>query len=230
MYYAIGDIHGEFSLLLDLYEKILYDIRVNGEEKNTIVFLGDYIDRGEASIRVLNFLRGLENTDNLNHVFIRGNHEDMFMCAVENPLNDFDVSFWVRNGGEAVLKELNMDWDHFREAFPHQPIYQWLKDKTRFYHETDCYIFVHGGLDTRRDVCSQLPDVLMWARNMEPDHYKGYRKKVIHGHTPHPQPVVDDNRICVDTSFSPNEKILTAVALRNEDDGSFRFLQSTRPL
>lgn len=230
MYYAIGDIHGEIELLLDLYEKVVYDIDMRGESDNTIVFLGDYIDRGHGSIKVLDFLISLRDTQSLKHVFIRGNHEYMFLEAIENPLSHSDVGFWVNNGGMAVLREVGMDWDYFRETFPFQQYTRWIREETKFYHETKDYVFVHGGVDVRRDVCSQMPDYLIWARHMEKNHYRGYKKMVIHGHTSFPEPFIDENRVCVDTSYHPSKKILTAVILNNSNDGYMGFLQSERTL
>ncbi len=58
-YYAIGDIHGQYDLMVNLYDKILADIKLAPLEDATIVFLGDYIDRGEEYDV---YLRGDENS------------------------------------------------------------------------------------------------------------------------------------------------------------------------
>jgi len=47
--YAIGDIHGQLDLLKELHGYILEDATAAGERNITIVYLGDYIDRGPAS-------------------------------------------------------------------------------------------------------------------------------------------------------------------------------------
>ena len=55
MLFAMGDIHGEFDLLFDLYEKIM-DHSKQYDEPHTVIFLGDYVDRGSQSKAVIDFL------------------------------------------------------------------------------------------------------------------------------------------------------------------------------
>ena len=54
---GIGDIHGEVSKLKRLIEIILDSFK---NDLPTIVFLDDYINRGESSLKVLDFLIKLE--------------------------------------------------------------------------------------------------------------------------------------------------------------------------
>lgn len=231
MIYAIGDIHGEYNLLVDLYQKILYDVQSSNDKENTIVFLGDYTDRGKHTLKVFDFLMKLEDTQNIKHIFLTGNHEVMFVNAVTaGPFNDDEIMFWLRNGGEAVLKEANVEWDLFIETLDCKEIVEWICQKTRLYYETEDYVFVHGGLDIKRDICSQTPDYVLWSRHMNEGHYANYKKMVIHGHTSYSKPFIDINRICVDTSYHHKKKILTSVVLQNRKIGKPKFLKSERPL
>lgn len=233
MIYAIGDIHGEHNLALDLYSTILEDIRVKGDYENTIVFLGDYTDRGEGSLKVFDFLRSLEDNDELKHIFLKGNHEVMLVEALEYPKSKDTVDFWLKYGGEAVLKEAVQDWEEFQKSTRVKMIRQWIKNHTKNFHAQGGYIFVHGGLDVRRRVETQSPDTLLWARHTEKDHYAGYDGFVVHGHTPTKNPVVDENRISVDTSQgNPGYKILTAACLPNRraDMVKPKFLKTFRYL
>ncbi len=68
MYYPIGDIHGRFDLLEGLYAMVREEIEQNPDYAmgDTIVFLGDYIDRGPQSKEVLDFLMNLEDTETLD--------------------------------------------------------------------------------------------------------------------------------------------------------------------
>jgi len=230
MFYAIGDIHGEFDLLTRLYAQIQKDQERHGEP-STVVFLGDYIDRGPGSIQVLDWLMNLEDSEQIQHVFVGGNHEWMFIDALENPLSRSDVDFWLRFGGQAVLDEIGMDWDYFRETFPWRKYHTWIKNGTVPYHQDGGYVFCHGGLDIRRKIYSQTPDTFRWSRHMETDHYRNYEFMVIHGHTPTGSPVVDVNRVSVDTSEgNPGMKILTCAVLPSQADGSVRFLKTERYL
>lgn len=226
MIYAIGDIHGKYDLLKRLYARVLKDIERVGDRDNTIVFLGDYIDRGYQNREVLYFLKNLEDLEGIEHVFLRGNHEEIFKSAMEHPRDPWRVKMWVNNGGQSFLNECEMDFTYFVETFPWPSYVNWMDYKLENYYETEDYIFVHGGVDVRRPTMKdQEKELLYWARFENLNHYENFHKLVVHGHTPHADPVVDKNRINVDTSWSyskyPGIVNLTAVALPNRrDDGN----------
>ncbi|MGD9073127.1 MAG: metallophosphoesterase family protein, partial [Desulfobacterales bacterium] len=69
--YAVGDIHGCYDKLLVLMGKIDIDF-----ESDTLVFLGDYIDRGPQSYEVVAYLADLKQRY-ANTFFLKGNHEEM---------------------------------------------------------------------------------------------------------------------------------------------------------
>lgn len=220
MIYAIGDIHGQYDLLRELYTTILRHMEAAGDKDNTIVFLGDYVDRGSQNQKVLDFLIHLESGPGLKHIFLKGNHEQIFINAMENPLVRFHVHMWLNNGGAAFLKEAGMNFDYFNHTFPWVPYVRWMKIRTDLYHETEDYVFAHGGLDIRKpNMKEQDDEYLMWARHTDKNWYRTFPKMVVHGHTPNANPQVDINRINVDTSglHSPNlnRRCLTAVALPN---------------
>ena len=94
---VIGDIHGCYDELKDLMETLEeeYEYR-RGIDK--LVFLGDYIDRGNNSRLVIEFIRNLqENNDNV--IALMGNHEDMLL----NYYKGIDDS-WTFNGHNETLK------------------------------------------------------------------------------------------------------------------------------
>lgn len=233
MIYAIGDIHGKFSLLKRLYSAILKDIEKSGDLDNKIIFLGDYIDRGRQNVQVLDFIKSIEDFDGLEHIFIRGNHEDIFTEAMEHPRSIWAVKMWVDNGGQAFLNEVGMDFIYFNETFPWNHYVNWMKYKLEDYHETEDYVFVHGGLDIRKtNMKEQEGEALRWARHTQKDWYQSFHKLVIHGHTPNADPQVDNNRINVDTSWSYSKYSgilnLTAVVLpnrRDDEESPPRFIQ-----
>lgn len=233
MIYAIGDIHGKFDLLKKLYSAILKDIDASGDADNKIIFLGDYIDRGTQNRPVLDFLRALEDFDGVEHVCLRGNHEDIFMNAMQNPRHHWYVRMWVQNGGQAFLDEVGMDFDYFNYTFPWHSYVDWMKYKLDDYHETEDYVFVHGGVDIRKpNMKDQDGESMRWARHTGKDAYAPFHKMVIHGHTPNADPQVDRNRVNVDTSWSfqkyPGILNLTAVVLPNRRDDEVsppRFIQ-----
>lgn len=241
MIYAIGDIHGQFDLLKELYTKCLRHAVISaeetGEDEHTFVFLGDYVDRGKQNRQVLDFLMNLENSPGITHVKLRGNHEQIFTEAMENPRSMFHVRMWLQNGGMSWLNEAGMDFDYFVNSYPWNHIVNWMKVWLDPYYETEDYIFVHGGLDIREpNMKKQDADSMMWARHEQKDWYRTFPKMVIHGHTPHADPVVDINRINVDTSWAHQKhdyRCLTAVALPNRRYHSHlepEFITATKPL
>lgn len=220
MIYAIGDIHGQFDLLKRLYDLIIEDISLNGDEDNKIIFLGDYIDRGQQNRKVLDFIVHLQNTTKLEHIFLRGNHEQIFTEAMYYHLSKDKISIWVSNGGLNFMHEVGCyEFKCFHEVFPWGSYIRWFENNLQKYHETEDYIFVHGGLDIRQnDMNKQYLDYVMWARHSQKDWYGLFHKMVIHGHTPNDNAVIDKNRINVDTSGwnrEVNGRKLTAVALQN---------------
>jgi len=88
-YYIIGDIHGCFSKLQNIYAKIQNII----EDEDIIIFLGDYIDRGSDSYNVIEFLISISDKHNI--VFLKGNHESMLPDALDNNLF---LTEWIQNG------------------------------------------------------------------------------------------------------------------------------------
>lgn len=114
--------------------------------------LGDYIDRGKNSYQVLCLLSNLDELYPNETIFLRGNHDQMYIDNV-NRLNGSEVEFWCKsNGGKNTIKS-------FPISNKNQSLYYKLKsikkeftfaelflNKTKFYHETERYIFVHAGV------------------------------------------------------------------------------------
>lgn len=232
MYYAIGDVHGQYDLLRKLYTKILAHAVASGDERNVIVFLGDYIDRGPKNVQVLDFIKNLENSDGLEHVRLRGNHEEIFIDAMENPQSRFHRDMWINNGGNAFLRETGYSFEQFVHTFHWDHYVRWFKIWLEDYYETEDYIFVHGGLDIRKpNMKEQDGGYMRWARHTQRDWYRTFPKMVIHGHTPNADPQIDNNRVNVDTAYSYSKYPtlrLTAVALpmrRYESHLEPEFLQ-----
>lgn len=82
--FVVGDLHGEFALFQKALDLAKFDL-----EKDRIFSVGDLIDRGPKSLDCVNLL----NEPWFNAV--RGNHEDMFLDA----MNGENLGLWVMNGG-----------------------------------------------------------------------------------------------------------------------------------
>lgn len=193
-YIAFGDIHGEYYKLKNLVEKI----HINPED--TLVFLGDYIDRGKYTFEVVDYLVRLK--EQFNCIFLKGNHELMFM----DYLSGIDENLFMYNGGyKTVLSYEEHGWDvsrhtHYLDRFlprSHIEFFQKLKP----YYEAEEFIFVHAGTWPNTPL-ENLPDeILYWDRSFiygnDMADYEG--KVVVCGHTPSKEVMNEKYRICVDT-------------------------------
>jgi serine/threonine protein phosphatase 1 len=172
MYYIIGDIHGCFNNLKNLLKKIINIINDN----DTIIFLGDYIDRGPSSYDVIALL--IDISKKYSTVFLKGNHEDMFLKYLGGT---YDFQNYFDNGGMATLR--NYREKHGSSGIPsdHRSFFENLVQ----YYEAEDFIAVHAGLNPDIDkIEDQLPYEMLWTRHQ---FYRGSRiwpKTVIFGHTP----------------------------------------------
>jgi serine/threonine protein phosphatase 1 len=199
--FAIGDIHGCFQKLKSLMNQIPFQI-----ERDTIIFLGDYIDRGPDSFNVVSYLINLKNKCK-NAVFLKGNHEEM----LDDFISGTNRNLFLANGGEQTLrsyfKRQNIPssspipaehLDFFRSLLP--------------YHETERYIFVHAGLKEGIDLQHQDTQDLFWIRKQFLHSDYNFGKRIIFGHTPFPKPYICHNKIGIDTGAVYGNK-LTCVEL-----------------
>ncbi len=96
--YCIGDIHGRLDLLQQLHQLILEDAADHSGEK-TLVYLGDYIDRGEQSREVIDLLLEAPLAG-FKPVYLKGNHEQTLLDFLQHPRA---VAAWLTYGGRATL-------------------------------------------------------------------------------------------------------------------------------
>jgi serine/threonine protein phosphatase 1 len=186
--YAIGDIHGCLDKLEDLLSRI--DARPGRDQ---LVFLGDYIDRGPSSCEVVDRLIQLgKRLPGI--VFLKGNHEEMFAQY----LSGTDRQLFLMNGGQATLDSYMKQREHRGgDLFP--PAHLRFFSSLRLYYQTDDYIFVHAGLGEDVPLALQRSEDLLWIRDAFIASEHDFGKRVIFGHTPFNQPLVQANKIGVDT-------------------------------
>jgi len=172
--WMIGDIHGCFAELEELLGQIPAD--------DPLVFLGDYIDRGEDPFRVVErLLREKERS-----VFLMGNHEEMFLTFFLNPQQP-GSNAWIlpANGSEQTLRSYKLNRSSSFEEFPrtHRDFFTSL----RLYYETESFIAVHAGLRITgsHDLSLQEKEDLLWIRHeWISNESKWTGKHVYYGHTP----------------------------------------------
>lgn len=199
--FAVGDIHGCFDKLISLMDIIDVDLK-----KETLVFIGDYIDRGAHSKEVVDYLIDLATRGN-RVVFLKGNHELM----LQNYLRGEDRLSFLYNGGEATLSSY-MKSSGRGDANLIPPEHLKFFDNLRLYYETDSHIFVHGGLKANIPLEHQDEWDMLWIRDEFIYSDFDFGKRVIFGHTPFREPLILDNKIGIDTGCVYGNK-LTCVEL-----------------
>jgi serine/threonine protein phosphatase 1 len=187
--YFIGDIHG----CVDTLKKMLNEIIIPNKN-DTVVFLGDYIDRGKNSKGVLDELISYRKNKQFKSVFIRGNHDDMLLKSVYNP---WLIPQWLKNGGNTTLADFNVK----SPAQIDDEYINFLKS-TRFYYTTDEYVAVHAGMNFKRNNPFDDNVSMLWKRNKEVHTDIINNRKLIVGHTPvslkDAQKSISTNKIMLD--------------------------------
>lgn len=188
-FFAIGDIHGCAEELEELLAKLPIC------DQSTVVFLGDYVDRGPDSRNVIDQIIKLQKKCRV--VALRGNHESMFIDFLEKP-DSSGAALFILNGGGSTLASYSEKEGHF--TVPDEHI-SFLKNCNVFY-ETQDYFFVHGGVKDRplSEMSEEKEDVLLWIRDSFLNSDYDWGKVIVHGHTPVNQITVKHNRINMDTA------------------------------
>ena len=231
--YAIGDIHGRDDLIGRMHGLINRDLADEPVDDYRIVHLGDYVDRGPDSAKVVERLAALCRT-NGRVICLKGNHDDGLLRFLQDPIES--APFFVHNGGletaasygavpaRAFLldNDLTMLRDHLAVALPdhHRRFLAELPLTATF----GDYLFVHAGVRPGVALDRQDPDDLIWIRHEFLDFDGSFGKVVVHGHTPMVEPDSLKNRIGIDTGAFATGR-LTCVVLQ---DDRRRFLD-TRP-
>ncbi len=182
--FIIGDIHGCLGMLNRLMDMI--DWR---PDRDRLIFLGDYIDRGTDSKGVVDFVLVLLNKSPFVQC-LQGNHESGFLDF----LSGGNIKTFLINGGETTLKSYQRDGEILIPP-DHISFYQSLRP----WIELEDYYIVHAGFRPGVEIDDQSLEDLIWIR--EPFIYSDYDfgKRVIFGHTPFYEPLVTHNKIGLDT-------------------------------
>ncbi len=198
--FVIGDIHGCLHKL-----ELLWDRIDPNPGRDQLVFLGDYIDRGEDSVGVLDYLLELRNVYP-DTIFLMGNHEKMFIDF----LSGVDRALFIYNGGESTLRNylgrMENYWSSVEgvsddEALNHlvPEHHRTFLDELHLYYETEDYIMVHAGLRGGTPLEDQSLEDLVWIREEFIYSEEDFGKRIIFGHTPFVRPLVLPNKIGIDT-------------------------------
>lgn len=195
--FVFGDLHG-CSLELKL---ILKHLPLTPD--SLLVFLGDYVDRGEDAKGVIDEILNLKKKYQV--VALKGNHEKMFLDFLQNS-QTVEAQSFIFNGGGATLASYAKEGGSYYIPPSHLEFLQSLL----LYYETDDYIFVHAGLpDIPIDQLKtgQFESELLWIRGPFFKSNFNWGKLIIHGHSCVEECEVTPKRINLDTGLAYGGKL-----------------------
>jgi calcineurin-like phosphoesterase family protein len=228
--YAIGDIHGRADLLRQLHGLIHADAYRRQASRNVVVYLGDYVDRGDQSPAVIDLLLD-EPLPSFESIYIKGNHEESLLRFLE----DTAVGpAWLFYGGAQTLvsygvrppdvpmnpRELARAQRDLAERLP--PRHRRFMLGLALTHEEGDYFFAHAGVRPGVPFDQQTAQDLLWIRDDFLLAEENFGKIVVHGHTITERPEVRHNRIGIDTGAFASGR-LTCLILEGSQLG---FLQT----
>jgi serine/threonine protein phosphatase 1 len=188
--YAIGDIHG----CLDKLRGLLLRCETHADGRPmSLVFVGDYIDRGPQSCGVIDCLIDLKMQHGESVVTLMGNHEAMALAAIDG---NGPTRMWLAQGGLATLESYGIAEP--RELPPAHV--DWLR-ALRLSYDDGRRFFVHAGVNPGAPLEAQDDFDLLWIREPFLSHGGDYGRLIVHGHTPLAAGVPDlrGNRLNLDT-------------------------------
>ena len=199
--FAIGDLHGcpdELEVLLD---------EIGPTADDTLVFLGDYVDRGLKVRALVERLLHLQS-EPVGTIFLRGNHEDMMLAYLG--LGGRHGDAYLENGGGATLASYGIP-----PGTPGRAAIALLPPEhldfiraCRLQHLAAPFLFVHAGIRPGISLAEQDDDDLLWIREDFFAHPHDLPYTVVFGHTPTREARVDlPYRIGLDTGLVYGNKL-----------------------
>ncbi len=185
--YAVGDIHGRLDLLREIDARIQDDAARAPASRNIVVYLGDYIDRGEHSREVIDWLID-SPLPAFERVLLLGNHEDSLLQF----LGDVQIGpAWLAYGGVATLlsygvdppatnRELVRAQEELRSRLPAGHLA--FMRRLQLCHVEGDYYFVHAGIRPGVALAAQVPQDMLWIREEFLASRQDFGKIVVPGH------------------------------------------------
>ena len=203
---GISDIHGELEKLTSLIEYI------SPQKEDTIVFMGDYIDRGKKSRQVVDKVIDMQNICNCHYLI--GSHEYAMMHAKTDEY--YDYLFW-NYGGDATAESYG-SFDNILKI--HGEFFNSLK----YYQIIGNYLFVHAGIRIEYPLEEQDEVDMVYIRSNFYNRKHNLPYKIIFGHTEFDKPQVWNDKICIDTGCGKYKNSpLTAIVINGSE---YKFYDS----
>jgi serine/threonine protein phosphatase 1 len=230
--YAIGDVHGRHDLLAELLERIeAHSAALPAPRNLHIIQLGDLIDRGPDSAKVLRYVQKVQQRTE-RFIVLQGNHEILMLRALAGETGLLRA--WMRTGGRQTLESFGITPPE-RGADEAEAIAQikrvlpaglldWLQ-RLPLTAQSGDYFFCHAGIRPGVSLKRQSRDDLLWIRDQFLEDTTPHPAVIVHGHTVTPEVDVRANRIGIDTG-AYESGVLTALYL----EGTRREFIATSPV
>ncbi|MDG4890232.1 metallophosphoesterase family protein [Mesorhizobium sp. WSM4887] len=204
--YAIGDVHGCYDELRTLEQKIELDaLQFRG--RKIIIMLGDYVDRGPNSRRVVEHLMA-PPPEGFMRVCLAGNHEVAMLAYLDGHLS---LEPWLRVGGRETLFSYGIDPDRLADLYgSSEEVDERIREAIPATHVafmrtlpvmicSERFLFVHAGIrpgialeaQDEADLLNIRSEFLAAAHRLD--------RWVVHGHTIVDVPTLDGRRLGIDT-------------------------------
>lgn len=221
--FIVGDVHGSYELLQRTVTGIDAFVEERGHDPASmpqLIFVGDYIDRGENSADVLHWLFNLTCEVPDNVTCLLGNHERMMLEFLDDPAGRGQR--WLRNGGLQTLASFRIGGVHERsdakslteashrleEALP-EGVLDWLRGLPLMYRSGNICV-VHAAMDPHLDPEDQSSQVMLWGHNEFLTTPRDDDLWVVHGHTIVREPQIAPSRISIDTGAYHSGRLTVA--------------------
>jgi len=215
--YAIGDVHGCHDLLAALERKIVADAaRLPG--RKLIVMLGDFVDRGPASARVIARLMA-PPPPGFDRICLTGNHEITMLAYIDEQISLTD---WLSMGADATLQSYGLDVAHLsRQHSSQKKLDDFIRSSLPAAHveffrslpvmlDTPNALFVHAGIEPELPIAEQSDEDLVYIRARFLESRHPMPKLVVHGHTPVKQARANGERLNLDTGAFRSGRLTAA--------------------
>ena len=203
--YAIGDVHGCLRELLSLEEKIVADAAAFHGRDKLLILLGDYVDRGPDSARVIEHLLK-QPPVGFRRICLAGNHE---ICMLRYLDGEQSLDAWLALGGAETLYSYGLDPSYVAKVYGDEAD-SYIRENIPLAHKeflrrlpvmtwSRRIVFVHAGIRPGIPLNEQTEMDLMNIRAEFFDHTHLLDRWVVHGHTPVDFPRPNGLRIGIDT-------------------------------
>lgn len=206
--YVIGDIHGRFDLLFRMIAEIDNDARHHKIDDHVIVCVGDYVDRGPQSDRVINLLVSLQSDTERRIVTLKGNHEHMMLRFMEDgpkgrgwlahggyeTMLSYGIEGITENAPDTKLREAGA---RLRAALGARSVAFLEGLELQFRSGNICV--THAGADPTREIDAQSEKALIWGSSRLKSRPRKDGIWVVHGHIVQGAVENEQGRINVDT-------------------------------